>query len=112
MKHRVIEHHVAGGASGLVIDVPGSDVVSLQVRFNSGFQFADRKLYEVPHVMEHLLATVTRKHPGPNQFYIEAQKNGAYVNATTSVDANGYVYECADFELDRIVGLVEEQLTE
>jgi predicted Zn-dependent peptidase len=112
MKHRVIEHHVAGGASGLVIDVPGSDVVSLQVRFNSGFQFADRKLYEVPHVMEHLLATATKKHPGPNEFHIEAQKNGAYVNATTGIDANGYVYECADFELERIVGLVEEQLTE
>jgi hypothetical protein len=29
MKHNVTEHHVAGGASGLVIDVPGSDVVSL-----------------------------------------------------------------------------------
>lgn len=112
MKHNVTEHHVAGGASGLVIDVPGSDVVSLQVRFNSGYQFADHALYEVPHVMEHLLATATKKHPGPNEFYIEAQKNGAYVNATTGVDANGYVYECADFELDRIVDLVEEQLTQ
>jgi predicted Zn-dependent peptidase len=112
LKHSVTEHHVSGGASGLVIDVPGSDVVSLQVRFNSGFQFADPKLYEVPHVMEHVLATVTQRHPGPNQFYIEAQKNGAYVNATTGVDANGYVYECADFELDRIVNLVEEQLAE
>jgi predicted Zn-dependent peptidase len=112
MKHNVREHHVAGGGSGLVIHVPGSHVVSLQVRFNSGFQFADRAHYEVPHVMEHLLATVTKKHPGPNEFYIEAQKNGAYVNATTGIDANGYVYECADFELERILDLVDEQLTE
>jgi predicted Zn-dependent peptidase len=112
MKHTVSEHHLAGGASGLVIDVPGSDVVSLQMRFNSGFQFASPKAYEVPHVMEHMLATVTEKHPGPNEFYIQAQKNGAYVNATTSVDTNGYVYECADFELDRILDLVEEQLAE
>lgn len=112
MKHSVTEHHVAGGASGLVIDVPGSSVVSLQFRFNSGFQFADHAFYEVPHVMEHLLATVTKKHPGPNEFYIEAQKNGAYVNATTGIDANGYVYECADFELERILDLVEEQLTQ
>lgn len=112
MKHGVTEHHVSGGASGLLVNVPGSDVVSLQVRFNSGFQFADRKVYEVPHVMEHLLSTVTKKHPGPNEFYIEAQKNGAYVNAHTSVDTNGYVYECADFELMRILDLMEEQLTE
>jgi predicted Zn-dependent peptidase len=112
VKHSVAEHHVTGGASGLVIHVPGSDVVSLQMRFNSGFQFADHSVYETPHVMEHLLATVTKKHPGPNEFIIDAQKNGAYVNASTSVDANGYVYECADFELERILDLVEEQLTE
>ncbi|MDB5178439.1 MAG: hypothetical protein JWN01_382 [Patescibacteria group bacterium] len=112
MKHSVAEHHVAGGASGLVVHVPGSDVVNLQVRFNSGFQFTDRKTYELPHVLEHLLATVTKKHPGPNEFHIEAQKNGAYVNALTSTDVNGYVYECADFELDRILDLVEEQVTE
>ncbi len=110
MKHTVTEYHLSGGAQGLIINVPSSDVVNILVRFNSGYQFADQSVYEVPHVMEHLLATVTRKYAGPNQFMIEAQKNGAYVNATTSVRANGYVYECADFELDRILGLVEEQL--
>jgi predicted Zn-dependent peptidase len=112
MKHTVSEHHLAGGAAGLVIDVPGSDVVSIQIRFNSGYQFADRKLYEVPHVMEHLLATVTQKHPQQNAFIIDAQRNGAYFNASTSVDMNGYIYECADFELDRILDLVEEQVAE
>jgi predicted Zn-dependent peptidase len=34
------------------------------------------------------------------------------VNASTSVDTNGYIYECADFELDRILDLLEEQLAE
>ncbi len=111
MKHSVSEYHLSGGASGLVIHIPGHDVVSLQVRFNSGFQFADPSTYELPHVMEHILATVTQAHPGPNEFTIEAQKNGAYVNASTSTDANGYIYEFADFELDRIVELVAEQLT-
>jgi hypothetical protein len=74
MKHTVAEHHLAGGASGLIIDVPGSDVVSIQVRFNSGFQFTDRKRYEVPHVMEHVLATVTQKHPEQNSFIVDAQR--------------------------------------
>jgi predicted Zn-dependent peptidase len=112
MKHTVSECHLSGGASGLIIDVPGSSVVSLQVRFNSGYQFANRARYEVPHVMEHILANVTAKHSAPNEFMIEAQKNGAYVNASTSVDVNGYIYEFAEFELDRIVGLLEEQLAE
>jgi predicted Zn-dependent peptidase len=111
MKHTVTEHKLVSGAQGLVIDVPGSAVVNLQVRFDSGFQFADRKRYEVPHVMEHVLATVTQDHPGPNEFIIEAQKKGAYVNASTSVDANGYQYEFADFETERMLGLVTEQIT-
>jgi predicted Zn-dependent peptidase len=111
MKHKVSEHHLPGGASGLVIHVPDSAVVSLQLRFNSGYQFTNPKRFEVPHVMEHLLSTVTEKHPGPNQFIIEAQKKGAYVNASTDVDVNGYHYEFADFETERMLGLVAEQIT-
>ncbi len=112
MKHKVYEHRLSSGASGLVIDVPGSAVVCVRITFHSGFQFADRAFYEVPHIMEHVLATVTRRHSTPNAFMIEAQKNGAYVNASTSADNNEYIYECAEFELDRILGLVEEQVCE
>ncbi len=111
MKHTVYEHHWVGGASGLVIDVPGSDVVNIEVRFNSGYAFAKRSRYEVPHVMEHLLASVTQGHPGPNEFSIDVSKNGAYSNAFTSMDTNGYLYECAKFEQERIFNLLEEQIT-
>lgn len=112
MKHTVHEHKLASGASGLVVDVPGSSVVNLRVTFHSGFQYADPSSYEVPHIMEHLLATVTKKYAKPNEFMIEAQKNGAYVNASTSADTNEYIYECAAFELDRIIDLVEQQVCE
>lgn len=112
MKHQVHEHKLAGAARGLVIDVPGSAVVSLEVRFNSGFQFAPRATYEVPHVMEHLLANVTKRHPGPNEFNIAVSKNGAYSNAHTTPVRNGYDYEFAAFELPRILDLLEEQLVE
>lgn len=110
MKHTVTEHVLSTGTQGLLIDVPGGDVFNILVRFNSGYQFADRSMYELPHVMEHLMATRSKKFPGPNEFMIEAQKNGAMANANTSSDFNGYVYECADFELDRILDLLEEQL--
>jgi len=43
---------------------------------------------------------------------IDAQKNGAYVNASTSADTNNYIYEFANFELDRILDLIDEQVTE
>ncbi len=110
MKHTVTEHKLASGAQGLIVNVPGTEVANILVRFNSGYQFADQRRYEVPHVMEHMLANVTQKYPASNQFSIEAQKNGAYVNAYTGPSFNGYVYECAAFELDRILDLLEEQL--
>ncbi len=92
--------------------MPGSSVVNLRVTFRSGFQFSDPAAYEVPHIMEHLLATVTKKHADPNAFMIAAQKNGAYVNASTSASTNEYIYECAQFELERILDMIEEQVTE
>ena len=110
MKHAVTEHRLASGARGLVIDVPGSSVLNLEVRFNSGFSLGDMKHYELPHVLEHMLATVSQKYPQPNAFMIEAQKNGAYVNASTGVRANSYIYEFAPFELERMLDLVEEQI--
>ncbi len=112
MKHKVFEHKLSSGASGLVVDVPGSAVVNLRVTFHSGFQFAKTGSYEVPHIMEHLLATVTKRHSRPNAFIIDAQRNGAYVNASTSAETNEYIYECAAFELERILGLIEEQICE
>lgn len=112
MKHTVHEYTLASGAQGLVVDVPGSAVVNVRVTFRSGFEFSDPRAYEVPHIMEHVLATVTKRHSEPNAFMIDAQKNGAYVNASTSSDTNQYIYECADFELERILDLIEEQVCE
>jgi predicted Zn-dependent peptidase len=93
-----------------MINVPGSQVIDLEVRFNSGYVFGSRSRYETPHVLEHLLATTSAKYPKANQFMIEASKNGAYVNAYTTARANGYTYEMADFELERMLDLIEEQL--
>src|ERR1035437_2484338 len=112
MKHTVHEHKLPSGARGLVVDVAGSAVVNVRVNFRSGFQFSDPQVYEVPHIMEHMLATVTRRHTAPNSFMIDAQKNGAYVNASTSSETNDYIYEFANFELDRILDLIEEQVSE
>lgn len=112
MKHTVFEHKLPSGACGLVVDVPGSAVINVRVTFHSGFQFSDPSAYEVPHIMEHLLATVTKRHSKPNAFNIEVQKNGAYVNASTSADTNDYIYEFAEFELERILNLIDEQVSE
>lgn len=112
MKHTVTEHILASGAKGLVIHVPGSAVVTMRVVFRSGYQYSPKGKYEIPHVLEHLMATVTDRHREPNSYMIDASRNGAYVNATTAADTNQYVYECAAFELPRMLKLVAEQVSE
>ena len=110
MRHTVTEHKLANGAAGLVVSMPGTSVVNLVMRFNSGFQFADRAQYEIPHVMEHLIGCGSGKYSEVGQLKIEFQRNGAYRNAYTTSGVNGYVVECAAFELERILDLVEEYM--
>jgi predicted Zn-dependent peptidase len=112
MKHSVKEYKLPSGAQGLVVQVPGTDIVNLVIRFNSGFQFGSAESYEIPHLMEHLIGCGCKSYPGPNQFKIEIEKNGAYRNAYTSSVVNGYVVECAAFELERVLDLVDDYLTQ
>lgn len=110
MKHSVEEFGFENGLRGVVVDVPGANVINLEIHFNSGFQFAHRRIYELPHVLEHLIGCGSKRYPQPNQFKAQVQKNGAFRNAYTSIETNGYVLEFAAFELERMLDLVEEWL--
>ncbi|HSX45575.1 MAG TPA: pitrilysin family protein [Candidatus Saccharimonadia bacterium] len=111
MKHTVKEYKLANGAKGLVVNVPGTSVVAISMAFRAGYVFGDAKKYEVPHVMEHLMGSGTAKYPTALQFKVEVEKNGAYRNASTSPYLNTYDYECADFEAERIIDLLGEQVS-
>lgn len=110
MKHSVREFKLANGAKGLVVNVPGSSVVSLSAVFRSGYSFGDFSKYEVPHVMEHLMGSGTEQYPTAAAFKTEVEKNGAYRNAGTSPYFNSYDYEFADFETERQIKLLGQQL--
>jgi predicted Zn-dependent peptidase len=106
MIHHVTEHTLSTGTKGLLIDVPGSEVVNILVRFNSGFQFGPADKYELSHFVEHLIADGNEDYPTDEAFKVEVTKNGAYRNAYTSPNVNGYVIECAAFELPRMLDLL------
>jgi hypothetical protein len=87
MQHEVFEHDL-GGAKGLVVHVPSSRVMTLNIRFNSGYQFGDFKIYEMPHVLEHIVGGCTTNFPELLSLKVEIQKNGAWRNAFTNPLAN------------------------
>ncbi len=104
--HRVTRVRLSKGAEGLLIDVPGSSVMSMEFNFRAGYFLSPRGKWEVPHVMEHLSLGANSRYPKARQFEAELTKNGAHNNASTSTYSITYEADCADFEWQRVLDLM------
>lgn len=113
MKHTVNELILKNGARGLVIDVPGAQVMSTQFHFRAGNRFVrDKRIYETAHIMEHMAFGANRRCKDAHEYEAEFTKNGAYHNAFTSDTSMVYEAECARFEWDRILDLQRTAITQ
>lgn len=106
MKHTVSEISLANGARGLLVHIPGASVLTCDINFRAGEYLVDPSKWEVPHLMEHVLLGANELIPRARDFQSVLEKNGAYSNASTSVYDITYDTECADFEWDRVLGLL------
>lgn len=111
MKHTVSEIALKTGARGLFIDIPDTEVMTFQLNFRAGEYLVLPEKYEAPHLMEHVLLGANELIPRARDFQAELEKNGAYSNASTSCYDITYEAECADFEWDRILGLMLAAIT-
>lgn len=106
MNHTVQEVKLKNGAKGLLINVPGATVMSMQFQFRAGSRYAKNKdIEQVAHIMEHLAFGANALFKSEHAFEAEFTKNGAYHNAYTSDLSMVYEADCADFEWDRILEL-------
>lgn len=106
MKHYVSEIELKNGARGLLIDVPGAAVTNFELNFRSGEYLVNRKKWEVPHIMEHVIwGGANEDYPDRQVFQAEMSRNGAYTNAYTSYYYVAYIGEVADFECPRVLDL-------
>ncbi|MBR3248964.1 insulinase family protein [Candidatus Saccharibacteria bacterium] len=113
MKHLVEEVKLRNGARGLFVDIPGASVMSTRVQFRAGMMYAKgKRVYEIPHVVEHLAFGANAKFKDEQAFEAEFTKNGAYHNAWTSDISVCYETECADFEWERIMDLQKVSICE
>jgi predicted Zn-dependent peptidase len=112
MKHTVSEIVLKNGAKGLFIHVPDASVMTYEFDFRAGEYLVSAKKWETPHLMEHILLGANKKYPKARLFQAEIEKNGAYSNASTGVYDIIYEAECADFEWDRILELLQTAITE
>lgn len=112
MKYTVTEYETERGSKGLIISVPDAPVVSTNFCFRAGYRYGldyEHKS-QVAHVLEHIAAGMTQKYPSPMEFDAVFAKNGAYSNAMTGPKDLRYVSSCADFEWDRIMDLMMEEI--
>ena len=113
MKHSVEEITLKNGAKGLFIDIPGASVMATRIQFRAGMLYAkDKRVYEIPHLVEHLAFGANAKFKDEQEFEAEFTKNGAYHNAWTSDISVCYEMECADFEWERIMNLQKVSICE
>ncbi len=111
MKHSVEEVLLKNGAKGLFVHVPDATVLDVYMNFRAGEYLVERDKWEAPHLMEHVLLGANDKFPRARDFQAEVEKNGAYSNASTDVYDIVYETECADFEWDRVFGLLLVAIT-
>ena len=111
MKHSVTEVKLPNGVTGLLIHVPDATVMSFEFNFRAGDYLVERKKWETPHLMEHILLGANKLIPKSRAFQAEFEKNGAYCNASTGAYDITYEAECADFEWDRVFGLLMTAIT-
>lgn len=106
MNHTVEEVKLKNGARGLLINVPGATVMSMQFHFRAGNRYAKNKdIEQVAHIMEHMAFGANARFRSESAFEAEFTKNGAYHNAYTSDFAMVYEADCADFEWERVLEL-------
>ena len=111
MKHTVTELKLPNGIEGLLIHIPDASVMTFDINFRAGDYLANKKKWETPHLMEHMVLGANELIPKARDFQAEFEKNGAYNNASTGVYDITYEAECADFEWDRILGLLMVAIT-
>jgi len=104
--HKVYKKKLSNGAEGLLIDIPGATVMTLEFCFRAGNFLMEREKWETPHIMEHMSLGANTRYKKARLFEAEFKKNGSYSNAHTSPYHVWYDAECADFEWERILDLL------
>jgi zinc protease len=112
LQHTVEEIVLKNGLRGLLIDVPGSSVVSYEIHFLAGNYFSPSiDVQQTAHLMEHMAFGGTELYPTQERFSQEFTKNGAYMNASTWQYEMSYYADCALMEWDRILDLQQLAIT-
>lgn len=110
MQHEVSEHELVGGAKLLAVDTPGAISFYFSSHVRNGHRFCDPKIYEVPHLLEHLVFEGNTRYPEPIEFKSAVERLGAAYNASTGFNQTRYYFVAGTDFREEIVELGLDQL--
>jgi len=110
MQHEVSEHELAGGAKLLAVNTPGAISFYFSSHVRNGHRFCDPSIYEVPHLLEHLLFEGNKRYPEPIEFKSAIERLGAGYNASTSYNQTLYYFVAGTDFTKEIVELGLDQI--
>ncbi len=111
LRHKVEHIKLPSGLEGLIIDTPKTGVVVAEVSFRAGEFMLPKEKWETAHLMEHVLLGANKYYKKARDFQAAIEQNGAYSNASTSVYDITYEVESADFEWQRVLGLLFDAIS-
>ena len=111
LKHTVEEIILDNGIKGLLIDVPDATVVSYDINFRAGYDYADQSIQQVAHLLEHLSFGANENFATAEEYSQEFSKNGAGRGAVTTDRGMNYSADSAIMEWDRIMDLSKVAIT-
>lgn len=112
MKYKITEYTTKRGSKGLILNVADAPVVSMRFQFRAGYRYVKDYGHksQVAHVLEHVASGSNGQYPNQMDFESVFTKNGAYHNAMTGMIGLSYEASCADFEWERILELMRDQV--
>lgn len=108
--HNVIQDELFEGVPFTVIQTPGKAMVHFTTVVDSGFYLAERSVYELPHLLEHLAFEGNTTFADGKAMSIELDTAAVYHNAVTSTKYNWYDFSGPHVSLDLIQKHIVAQL--
>ena len=107
MNHKTEEISLANGAKGLLIDIPGTQIIEFRLIFRAGDYCAPAKKEQLAHLTEHfLVAGANELYPVSKEFRAAIGQNDARYGGCTDNLHVIYSSSCAIFEWERVLKLM------
>ncbi len=106
------EFGLSSGLEGLLIDVPNSQSMLMEISFRAGDYLCPKDKPDLAHFLEHLVIKANRDYPSQAKFSRAISAKGGQRNASTGIDNVRYFFLAPDLDWSRMFDLMLTAISE